>query len=486
MLNAVFNLPRSIWRSLTGSSQRAPSPHPEAEGADTPEFEEEAARGRGLSLFWRTFFLLALLLFGSILAWLQSLRALEFEPRALQSAQEISSLVNLSRAALIHSESQARNTLIETMSEQEDLSILPRETNDIYEPFGTTALNRRIEQDLKNRLGPETVVANSVNGKQALWVSFQIEGDNYWLQTDRERIELNVGKSLAIWLFAAILLSLAGSAVMAGLINKPLQQLSFATGRISEGDFAASRLDEDVPTSEIRLVNIGFNRMVQSLSKLEQDRAVMMAGISHDLRTPLARLRLETEMSVTDTEAKAHMESDIEQLDGIINKFMDYARSEPVKLSAVHLNKVIQNCLYAFRERRDMRFKLDIEAELFVLADEVELSRVISNLLENARRYGKSPSSGMTHIDIIAQSHKSWILIKIRDYGAGVSPEVLPNLTKPFFRGDTARTAATGTGLGLAIVEKTIHRMHGRFALANSASGGLSARLLLPNAHKRR
>jgi two-component system osmolarity sensor histidine kinase EnvZ len=102
---------------------------------------------------------------------------------------------------------------------------------------------------------------------------------------------------------------------------------------VREGDFDASQLDEQAVTSEIREVNIGFNRMAQKLAKLEQDRAVMLAGISHDLRTPLARLRLETEMSVNDDVAREHMVADIVQLDATIDKFLDYARPDHVALA---------------------------------------------------------------------------------------------------------------------------------------------------------
>ena len=142
----------------------------------------------GLSLFWRTFFLLALLLIGSILAWLQTLRALEFEPRAIQTAQQIASLVNLSRAALIHSDAINRVSLIKTMREQESVRIMPREPTDKFEPFDTDALGQRISLELSSRLGPGTVVANSVNQEPGLWVGFTIDGDNYWLLTDREPV----------------------------------------------------------------------------------------------------------------------------------------------------------------------------------------------------------------------------------------------------------------------------------------------------------
>jgi two-component system osmolarity sensor histidine kinase EnvZ len=433
----------------------------------------------GLSLFWRTFFLLSLLLIGSIVAWLQTFRALEFEPRAVQTAQQIASLVNLSRAALVHSDSIARVSLIKTLAEQEGVRILPREPTDRYATFGPGELDRAITDELTNRLGPGTVIAASVNGEEGLWIGFRIDTDQYWMLLDRARFTRVGGKTWLIWLMTAAGLSLAGAALIARLINRPLKQLSFAASRVRDGDFDASRLDEKAVTSEIREVNIGFNRMAQQLAKIEQDRAVMLAGISHDLRTPLARLRLETEMSVADPDARDHMAADIDQLDAIIDKFLDYARPDHAELKPVLLNDVIEACLYAVQDQGDMRINLDVSKGLYVLADEVELARVISNLLENARRYGKTPETGIAIVDITAKSRNEWVLLKVRDHGMGVAPEALPNLIKPFFRGDAARTAATGAGLGLAIVDKTVQRMGGIFALANTTSGGLAAHIKL-------
>ena len=437
-----------------------------------------------LSLFWRTFFLLALLLLGSILAWLQTLRSLEFEPRAIQTAQQIASLVNLSRAALIHSDAIARVSLIKTMTEQEGVRIVPREPGDTFEPFDSDALGRRISLELNTRLGPGTVVANSVNQEEGLWVGFTIEDDNYWMLTDRARFNRTAGRTWMIWLLTAAALSLAGAALIARLINRPLKQLSFAASRVRDGDFDASTLDETVATREIRVVNVGFNRMTQKLAEVEQDRAIMLAGISHDLRTPLARLRLETELSVTDPEARAYMAADIAQLDAIIDKFLDYARPGMVKLKPVSLREVIDSCLYGVRNRADIRFNLDLAGDLQVLADEVELGRVITNLVENAGRYGKSVDTGIAVVDIAARAGDKWVLLRVRDHGMGVSEEQLANLTKPFYRGEAARTAANGAGLGLAIVEKTVSRMGGTFVLSNTASGGLAASIKLQRALK--
>ncbi len=446
--------------------------------ADTSADGDTSARV-GLSLFWRTFFLLALLLLGSIMAWLQTLRSLEFEPRAIQTAQQLASQVNLSRAALIHADAIARTSLLKAMSDQEGVHIVPREPTDVFVPFDTDSFGREIAQELTTRLGTGTVIARSVNQKPGLWIGFVITGDDYWLLTDQERFSPAGGRTWVIWLAVAAALSLAGAALIARLINRPLKLLSFAASRVREGDFDASRLDENVPTGEIREVNIGFNRMAQRLAKVEQDRAVMLAGISHDLRTPLARLRLETEMSVADLDARAHMAADIAQLDAIIGKFLDYARPEKDRLAPVVLADVVDACIYSYKDQIDVQINLQLEDNLLVLADEVELGRIVSNLLENARRYGKSPDTGIARIHIAAISREKWVLIKIRDHGVGVATDQLINLTQPFYRGEAARTAANGAGLGLAIVDKTVHRMGGAFSLTNASSGGLSANIRL-------
>ena len=432
---------------------------------------------RGFNLFWRTFFFLALLLFGSIVAWLQTFRALESEPRAIQNAQQLASLVNLSRAALRYSDSIARVSLIKTLAEEEHVRITPREPKDTFNAFAEDDLGLLVSRELRSRLGAGTVVASMVNGEKGVWVGFAIDGDSYWLLTDTSRVGPARNTTWVIWLAIAGALSLAGAAFIARLINRPLKELSFAASRMRDGDFDASRLDEKVATSEIREVNIGFNRMAQQLSKIEQDRVIMLAGISHDLRTPLARLRLETEMSVADPDARDHMAADISQLDAIIDKFLDYARPEPPRLEPVSLNAVVAAAVYAVADYEDLQINVSIPKDMNVLADEVELGRVISNLLENARRYGKSADTGVAMVDIAAKYRDQWVLIKVRDHGLGVAPEALVKLTSPFFRGDAARTAATGAGLGLAIVEKTIHRMGGVFALANNSAGGLAAHI---------
>ena len=434
-----------------------------------------------LSLFWRTFFLLALLLGGGVFAWIQTFRSLEFEPRAVQAAQQIASLVNLSRTALQYADGINRVTVVKAMTDQESVRILPREPLDKWEPFEVDRFSRRIGAELKKRLGPDTMVASSVNAAPGLWVGFSIDKDPYWLQVDPQRVQLVAGSTWFVSVSIALLATIFGSAAIARLINQPLKDLSFAASRIRDGEFE-SQLDENTITNEIREVNMGFNRMARELAKVEEDRAVMLAGISHDLRTPLARLRLEAEMSVSDEEAKRNIALDIDQLDAIIDKFMDYARPSDVKLVPVHLSSVVDREMAAFRDPKEIRIGSRVAIDTMVMADETELGRVLANLFENARRYGRSTDTGVARVQVSYARTGPWVILSVRDYGPGVPPEKLGQLTTPFFRGDAARTAATGAGLGLAIVEKTVARMGGSFEVTNASDGGLIARIRLKRA----
>lgn len=146
------------------------SPAPLENGAEPPETRPR----RGFNLFWRTFLFLALLLFGSIIAWLQTFRTLESEPRAIQSAQQLASIVNLTRAALRYSDAIARVSLVKTLADEEQVRIKMREPKDLFTLFERDELGNRISEELKTRLGKGTIVASTVNGQKACGLVLQL------------------------------------------------------------------------------------------------------------------------------------------------------------------------------------------------------------------------------------------------------------------------------------------------------------------------
>jgi two-component system osmolarity sensor histidine kinase EnvZ len=463
-----------------------------------------------ISLFWRTFVLLVLLILASSLVWYISFKALEYDSRAQLAARQISSAVNLTRSSLVHADAIYRTALIKNISDQEGLFIRPREPEDKISTYAVDSYRQLLELELKKRLGNETIVSDRVNGAPGLWVSFAIQGDQYWLQTDMVRIEPVNSEAWLYWLALAIAMSLLGSLVIGGLLNRPLKHLSQATTHVRLGHFDRVKLNENVFTTEIHQVNRGFNKMTAQLSKVESDRIIMLAGISHDLRTPLARLRLETELSVADSDARLEMSQDIEQINAILGKFLDYARPHESQLQIVHLANIVaaaaQSVNISAKDAHDIVVSYNVTTDLQVMADPVELQRVLTNLLENARRYGKStiyplhmlenkhlpqllqsPETvpydahdeawsptrlfeepvEVARVEIDARIQGDWVLLTVRDHGAGVSPDVLNQLNVPFFRANEARSNVTGTGLGLAIVEKAVQGMQGKLTLSN-------------------
>jgi two-component system osmolarity sensor histidine kinase EnvZ len=431
-----------------------------------------------LSLFWRTFFLLVMLMSSCILAVVVAFLAFEFQPRVDAATQQFSSWINLSRSALAGADAQRRIDLQAQWLQVEAVRVMPRHSADRIQAASGDFFFRHLGDALRQRLGNSTVLAELVNDTPGLWVSFEIGAEPWWLQVHPARLRPMLPRSIVLWIVAAFAISLLGAALTARLVNRPMRNLSFAASRIRGGDLD-SRLDETTLTSEIREVNKGFNRMARELAKVDEDRAVMLAGISHDLRTPLARMRLEAEMSVVDEEAKRNMAADIEQLDKIIDKFMDYARPGTAILKPVHLARLIDKEAAAFRDPTEIQIRSKVAIDIRVMADEVELSRVFGNLFENARRYGKSPESGIAMISLGYARSGPWVTVIVRDHGQGVAPEKLAQLTTPFYRGDVARTSAGGAGLGLAIVEKSLQRMGGSLELANAPDGGLMANIKL-------
>lgn len=278
-------------------------------------------------------------------------------------------------------------------------------------------------------------------------------------------------------------------------LNRPLAALSQATLRLRDGAHG-TRLDEGDGDPEMRTVHAGFNRVAREIEHVEHDRALMLAGLSHDLRTPLARLRLEAELSVPDAQARAHIAQDIDTLDRLIGKFADYARPGQRTWEPVPLRLAVEHAVATFdvatatpapdgvsrptaQEGRRLRLEMDVDPSLTVMGDATEMLRVLRNLLQNATRHGRAPGAETAWVAIRARRHGVWVDLVLRDHGPGVPAAQLTRLTVPFFRGDAARTDTPGAGLGLAIVAQAVRRMDGSVRLRNAADGGLVVQLRL-------
>ncbi|WLE59708.1 ATP-binding protein [Burkholderia plantarii] len=431
-------------------------------------------------LFWRTFLLIALLIAVSLAAWFQSFRVIEREPRAQRVALQLVAVVKLTRTALLYSDPDLRRALLQDLESNEGVRVYPRETTDKFKLQPDESLNRLIEHDIRSRLGDDTVIAQSVNDIPGVWISFKIDDDDYWVALDRDQLDTVTGLQWAGWGLFALALSLLGSAFITSLVNQPFSRLAHAARKVGAG-----QMPEPLPERGMGVAadtNRSFNQMVRDLEQLDADRALMLAGISHDLRTPLARLRLETEMSPSDQATKDAMVDDIEQMDRIIAAFIDYARPlQQRTLEPVDLSLIAHDVGARLAHEDGVRITTRLAPAAVVEADETDMRRVIGNLVENARKYGLSQADGIARITIETRASHARVEVVVRDEGPGIPDDQLPLVMRPFYRVDAARSNADGTGLGMAIVLRLVGRYRGTLKLRNRApEPGLEVSLDFP------
>jgi two-component system osmolarity sensor histidine kinase EnvZ len=430
-------------------------------------------------LFWRTFFLLAFLIATSMAAWVASFRIVERVPRGEQVAAQVVSIVTITRAALLHSAPALRRELLFDLASTQGIRVYPREDDDDTEPMPDSDLIQVIEDNVQARLGEDTHFAGYVNDIRGFWVSFHIDDDDYWLMLDRERVEQASGVQWLSWATVTLLLSLVGAAFISRLINQPLSRISAAARAVARGDTPAV-LPEQGPT-EIREANQSFNQMVHDLKQVESDRAVILAGISHDLRTPISRMLLEVEMAGLSEHALKGMQSDLAQMEAIIAQFLDYARpADPERFTPHDLAASLKKIVGEYQRRSDINITTDIPEKLSLRCNATEIDRLVRNLIENAKRYGKTAGTSITDIDISAYQEGSTIQLEIADHGSGLPDDLLNHVLRPFTRLDAARSQANGAGLGLAIVDRVVQRHQGKLEIKNREGGGLAVHITLP------
>jgi len=425
------------------------------------------------TLLWRTFALISLLIVLALGAWLQIFLISQREPRARQTAQTVVSVVNLTRAALLSAAADRRRDLLIELSDREGIRVYPADPDDRTVPLDTSRVFARLlAEEIRRQLGPGTRIAVERDGLPGYWVSFRIADDEYWVMIPRERLERQQALQWLGWGALALVIALAGAYLIVFRIKRPLRALTEAAVEIGRGRSPAP-LAETGP-EETRTLSHAFNQMSRDLARLESDRALILAGVSHDLRTPLARLRLSIEMSGADASLKQGMDADIEEMDRIIGQFLDFARTDGGEsVEQLDLAALARDCARQYRERgQDVRDEITPTPP--VNARALAVRRMIVNLIDNALHYGKQD------VVVATATEGRNAVIEVRDRGPGIPVAEIERLKQPFTRLETARSDSGGSGLGLAIVDR-VARMHGgSLELVPRESGGLVARVTLP------
>lgn len=454
--------------------------------AQQPQKKDSKSKNRPikLGLFSRSFLLLTMLMLVSLGAWLQVFFSMEEGPRAHQMALRVTSVVSITKSALQYAPEDSRPELLLDLATKEGLRVQPRAANDVLEPLPRSDYWQQVAAEIRKSLGSNTLVMWSVNDLPGIWVSFELGAEKFWVVFNREELSLTTGSEWLGWAITALILAIVGAGVSVRFVNRPLAQLAQVTQQLSRGETPMT-LPERGP-AEIRDMNIAFNRIVRDIQQAEADREIMLAGISHDLRTPLARMRLEIEMSQMSDEARQAIDEDLAQINHSIEQLMEYARpASSAPDEGINISQVIQETYERERphtETLDGTLSAQIQDGLWAKISAHDLKRIIINLIENARRYGRSPTDNHAHIHLKAYQNNQQVIIEIQDQGIGIAEHEIQRLLRPFSRGESARTGVSGAGLGLAIVERLLRQVGGELKLHSTPGKGLRAQIILPRA----
>ncbi|MDQ7048033.1 MAG: two-component system sensor histidine kinase EnvZ [Enterobacterales bacterium] len=324
-------------------------------------------------------------------------------------------------------------------------------------------------------LGDGTEVRIELSDRVYVWVNEPVH-PKYWIRMPIGEYDGSAPLSLLIFSTVILFLSLIGAWALVKQLHRPLKRLAFAAREIGRGDYPG-KLKETGP-QELVDVTSTFNQMAADIHQLEEDRTLLLAGISHDLRTPITRIRLSCEfLSTQDEELKQGLIADTQDMDDIIDQFIGYVRfgSEEAK-ELGDLNDLIEQVVSAANKQHE-GIKTELSKIPKIKFKPLAMKRLLSNLIENAFRYGKAP------VIVLTQHTAEIIQIIVRDHGKGILDLDRERLFQPFARGDKAR-GGKGSGLGLAIVQRIAEMHGGTIQLENHPKGGLEAQLTIPLSDK--
>ena len=419
--------------------------------------------------------LIALLLAISIYASLKIFDYFDREPRATTAALQAVTIVNYTRASLIASHEDRRLALLTELSGREGVRVYVADFLEDIEPLPNDPFINLIANKIRERLGVETIITINHYGIPGLWISFNVEQDDFWVVIPKIQVDRPFPWHWLGWAAVIGLLSLLGAYVIASRINQPLKLLVYAADRLRRGE-PAPRLPE-AGVAELREVSRTFNEMAESLVRLDSERTLLLAGVSHDIRTPLARLRIAVELLPDEgcESLKQGMVEDIADMDNIIHQFLDFVRGvegEPTKM--MDINSLL-TALHDRQARAGRDLKLSLSSTYFIPLRPLAMQRLLDNLVGNAYAYSK----GVVEVSSKITAEK--IVISVLDNGPGIPTEHAQRLLRPFERMDSARNKNEGgSGLGLAICNRIAKLHRGSLELINRPTGGLEARLSLP------
>ena len=331
-------------------------------------------------------------------------------------------------------------------------------------------MDRSLRRELKSVFGNNNYWFNTSKFKNAVEIKIRSENDVIEFLVPKEMVSASSVRLFVLWTTLPSVVLIIIALIFLKNQTKPLVKLAKAAERFGKGDYVNDFRASG--SQEIRKAAFEFDRMAKRINRHLNQRAEMLSGISHDLRTPLTRLKLQLAM-LSQKDLSKKMSKDIDEMEKMLNDYLDFAKTQTQETTVkINLNELI----YSIKEKFGNQ-KLDIiknVSSLDLNCRPTALKRLFENIIQNGLLYGNK-------VDIDIQKGKNRALVIIEDDGPGIPEDQYKNVFKPFFRLDKSRSLnQSGVGLGLAIVEDIINSHGGNIQLGKSKYGGLQVKISLP------
>jgi len=431
-------------------------------------------------LLSRSVLLIATLLIVSQLVSLKIFDNFEREPRAAALAQEIITIVNFTKASLYAAAPSKRIQLFREINNIGDIKIYPAFPFESIEPIPDDPFLKLVVEKITAKISSGSFVAINHYDIPGVWVSFEIDGDMFWVVVPRLISDRPFPWHWIGWGIVIAILAILGAYITTKRISRPINNLIDAADKIRNGH-NVKKLPLDSVT-EFRELSEAFNEMTENLSKVNKERKFLLASVSHDIRTPLTRIRLASEMLPPNSlSLKESLEDDVMEINDILNQFLDFARGfEDEPKIPVNLGTLLKDIQIKHKRMgqnfilRKKNIRTNIPKKLFIDIRPLAFQRCLDNLINNAFFYSKGK------VILEASLLEESFTISIIDNGPGIPEEQKSKLLKPFERVDEARGNKGGSGLGLTIADRIVKAHDGKLELINRTQGGLDAKITIP------
>ena len=343
------------------------------------------------------------------------------------------------------------------------------EFNYISDERWFSPIDRTLRRELKSRFGNNQYWFNTINYKELIDLRIKYQNGYFKFLIPKDRLTSSSARIFGLWITVPAFIMIIISLIFLKNQTRPITALAKAAERFGKGE----EIEEFKPSGalEIRQAGFEFDRMRKRILRHLNQRSEMLSGISHDLRTPLTRMKLQMAF-IKDKDISSKLTEDIDEMEKMLNEYLQFTSSSYLgKDELFNLSELIDQIIQKYNNENISKTLID---RVYFNGRKNLIERCINNLIDNALKYGKKVSIEVT-------KKTSNIFIKIEDDGPGIPEEEYENVFKPFYKIDKGRAdAKSSVGLGLSIASDIIRSHGGNIKLDKSKLNGLGVRIFLP------